>query len=110
MSTIDFLRQFRIGGFAIFDFATAFVGVLLLSPLLIRLFRKLGLEIPRRSWILWTVPIGIVVHLLLGKITPLTRDFIDPRGHYLSKIVITGLFIWGAAGVKKFQAIKTKIT
>ncbi|TAK95370.1 hypothetical protein EPO05_04415 [Patescibacteria group bacterium] len=104
MSTIEFLRQFRIGSFAIFDLATAFVGMWLISPLLSRLFRKLGLEIPRSSWLLWTVPIGIAVHLLIGRVTPLTRDFLDWQGHYLAKIVVVGLLIWGIMGVKRAQS------
>jgi hypothetical protein len=101
MNAIDFLRQFRIGEFAVFDLAVAFLGVFLLAPFLSRLFRKIGLDIPRKSWLLWTLPIGIATHLILGRITPLTRDFLDPQGHYLSKIIIIGLVVWGAWGVKK---------
>jgi hypothetical protein len=104
MGTIDFLRQFRIGGFALFDFTVAFLGVYLLAPLLSKIFRKFGIEIPRRSWLLWTIPIGVAVHLLIGKITPLTREFIDPRGHYLVKIIVLGLVILGAWGIRRTKA------
>ena len=106
MLSIDFLRQYRIGEFAIFDLAVAFLGVFLLSLILSKLFRKLGLEIPKKSWVLWTLPIGILAHLLVGRITPLTRDFLDLNGHYLSKAVIIGLIIWGAWGVKRVKEEK----
>lgn len=106
MNIIEFLRQFRVGEFAIFDLAVAFVGVFLAAPLLSKLFRKINIEIPRRSWLLWTLPIGIVAHLLFGKMTPLTKDFLDLHGHYFSKIVIIGLFVLGLMGVKKVKSSK----
>lgn len=101
MNTMDFLRQFRIEGFAIFDLTVAFAGVFLAAPLLSKLFRKMGLEVPKSSWLLWTLPIGIAVHLLFGKMTPFTKDFLDLHGHYISKIAIIGLFVLGLTGVKK---------
>lgn len=101
MNIIDTLRQYRIGEFAIFDLVVAFLGVFLLAPLLSKLFRKFGLEISRRSWLLWTIPIGIVTHLLIGRMTPLTRDLLDLHGHYLAKAVIIGLLVLGALGVKR---------
>jgi hypothetical protein len=101
MNIIDFLRQFRLGGFAVFDFAVAFLGIFLMAPVLSKIFRKLGLEISRRSWVFLTLPIGIMVHILIGKITPMTREFLDPSGHYLLKMIIAVLFILGLAGIKK---------
>lgn len=101
MITIDFLRQFRIAGFAIFDLSTAFLGILILSPILSWLFRKLGVEIPKRSWIFWTLPIGIITHLIIGRKTPMTMQFIDPSGHYVLKIFILVLLILGMMGVKR---------
>lgn len=101
MITIDFLRQFRIAGFAIFDLSVAFLGILILSPLLSWLFRKLGVEIPKRSWIFWTLPIGIITHLIIGRKTPMTTDFIDLSGHYVLKIFVLVLLILGMMGVKR---------
>lgn len=101
MITIDFLRQFRIAGFAIFDLSTAFLGILILSPILSWLFRKIGLEIPKRSWIFWTLPIGIITHLIIGRKTPMTTQFFDPNGHYVLKLVILALLILGMMGVKR---------
>lgn len=103
MNIVIYLRQFRIGGFAIFDFAVAFLGIFLLSPLLTKLFRKLGIEIPIVNWIFLTLPIGLTVHLLIGNITPMTRNFIDPRGYYILKILIVVLLIIGLRGIKKIK-------
>lgn len=103
MITIDFLRQFRVGGFAIFDFATAFLGMLALSPLLTWLFRKVGIAIPKRNWIFLTLPIGIVVHLLIGRKTPITQEFLDLGSHYLLKAIILILFILGLTGIKRIK-------
>lgn len=103
MGAISFLRQFRIGGFAIFDFATAFLGILILSPLLSWIFRKFGLEIPKKNWLFLTLPIGIVVHLLIGRQTILTSEFIDIKNHYLLKATIVGLFVLGMRGIRKIK-------
>jgi len=105
MITIDFLRQFRILGFAIFDLSVAFLGILILSPVLSWFGRKLGLEIPKRSWLLWALPIGIITHLIIGRKTPMTMQFIDPSGHYVLKIFIIVLLILGIMGVKKRKKI-----
>ena len=101
MHIIDFLRQYRVGGFALFDFTVAFLGIFLLAPFFSRIFRKVGLEIPRHSWLFFTLPIGIIVHMLIGKHTPLTQEFLDPNGHYLSKVIILVLVVLGIMGIKK---------
>lgn len=105
MIPIEFLRQFRVGEYAIFDFVVAFLGIWLLSPLLSKIFRKVGLEIPKKNWIFLTLPIGIVSHILTGHITPMTRDFIDPSGHYILKIIIMVLFILGMRGIKRSNKV-----
>jgi hypothetical protein len=106
MITIEFLRQLRVGGFAIFDFATAFLGVLALSPILRWLFRKVGLEIPIRSWLFFTLPVGIIVHILTGHRTPMTVQFLDPSGYYLVKAIILILLILGFIGIKRIKKIE----
>ncbi len=72
MTTIEFLRQFRLGGYAIFDFAVSFIGIYLIAPLLSKFFRQIKIEIPRLSWMYLTIPIGILAHILSGSITPMT--------------------------------------
>lgn len=100
MTTIEYLRQFRFKEYAIFDFAAAFIGIYFLSPYLSRIFLKLNLDIPRKSWLFLTLPISIITHLLIGNITPMTKDFIDIHGHYLLKTLILSLLIFGIKGIE----------
>ncbi|XLQ19640.1 MAG: hypothetical protein ACKUBY_03545 [Candidatus Moraniibacteriota bacterium] len=100
MSLLEFLRQFRIGEYAIFDFIVAFVGIWLLSPLLSRIFLKMRIYVPKQSWLFLTLPISILSHLIFGTITPMTRDFISISDNYILKIVIILLFIFGVKGIK----------
>ena len=100
MISIEFLRHFRVEGYAIFDFVVAFGGIYLASSLLSKLFLKIRIDIPRRNWIFLTLPIGIATHLLLGKMTPMTKNFLDIHGHWVLKIIILGLLIFGLRGIK----------
>jgi len=88
MDTITTLRQFRLGGYAVFDFAASYMGMALLAPLLSGLFRKLGIEIPMRNWLFFTLPLSIISHMAVGTYTPMTRAFFDPQDHYLLKLVV----------------------
>ena len=100
MNPIEDLRQYRLGGYAIFDFAVAFLGIYLLSPFLSKLFLKLNIDIPKRNWLFLALPIGIFTHLLVGKTTPMTEDFLNIHSHYILKILIVGLLIIGIKGIK----------
>ncbi|MCR4278286.1 MAG: hypothetical protein NUV81_00035 [bacterium] len=100
MTTIEFLRQFRIGGFAIFDFAVSFIAVYFLAPFLSKLFRKMRIEIPKRNWLFLTIPLSILIHVIVGTITPLTRDFLDLQGHPILKVVVVLLTVFGVRGVR----------
>ncbi|MBU0618720.1 hypothetical protein KKD62_00625 [Patescibacteria group bacterium] len=77
----------------------------LLSPLLSKIFLKLRLDVPKQNWLFLTLPIGILVHLLVGKITPMTRNFIDIHGHFILKVLIFCLLILGIKGVKIIKKI-----
>ena len=100
MTAIEILRQYRIGGYAIFDLGLSFLGIYLLSPLLSKIFRKLKVDIPKQSWLFLTLPIGIFIHLLTGNLTLMTRNFIDLNGHFFLKILIIGLLVLGVRGSK----------
>jgi len=100
MNLIEFLRQCRLGGYAIFDFTLAFLGIYLLSPLLSKIFRKFRVDIPKLNWLFLTLPISIVVHLLVGQITPMTKAFIDINDHYILKAIILILLFFGIRGIK----------
>ncbi|MCP6719205.1 MAG: hypothetical protein KJI71_03170 [Patescibacteria group bacterium] len=105
MDIIIFLRQFRIAEFAAFDLTGAFLLMFLLSPLLSRIFRAVSVEIPKRNWVFLTLPISIIVHLSVGQMTPMTRDFLDIGGHYFLKIVIIGFLVLGLKGIKKIKNV-----
>ncbi|MCX6713726.1 MAG: hypothetical protein NTV48_01320 [Candidatus Vogelbacteria bacterium] len=100
MVSLVYLRSFRIFNFAIFDIAISLLGMYLLSGILSKIFLKIGVEIPQRSWVLWALPIGIAVHLAVGQMTPMTKNLIDLNGHYVLKIIILAFFVAGFVGVK----------
>lgn len=100
MTPIEVLRQFRIGEYAVFDFAVSFLAIFLLSPLLSKLFLKLRIEIPKKNWLFMVLPLSIASHLLIGTITPMTKNFLDLQGHYILKIVILASLILGLRGIK----------
>lgn len=100
MITLDSLRLPRIGPYAIFDLVLSFVGVAMLSPLLSWIFRQIHLRIPFISWMYFTLPIGIISHILVGNHTLMTKQFLDPQSHYLLKIFIFVLIILGCLNIK----------
>lgn len=108
MITIEFLRQFRIGGYAFFDLSVSFAGVYLLAPILSNLFHRVKIDISRKSWLFLTLPIGIGVHLLIGQRTLMTRNFMDLYGHYGLKILIIGLLLLGIKDIKVTKKITSK--
>jgi len=104
--TLETIRQIRLGEYAVFDLVLAFVGVYWAAPLLSRICRRLGVEVPRQSWLLLTLPLGLLVHLLIGSMTRMTREFINPEGDYLLKVLIVGLVLLGVKGMKRTRRSK----
>lgn len=100
MISIEFLRQFRLGEYAMFDFFVAFLGIYLASPWLSKALLKLRIDVPKRNWLFLTLPIGIFVHVLIGTVTPMTRNFLDLQDHYILKIFILILLVFGLKGIK----------
>ena len=95
MIPIEFLRQFRVGPFAIFDFVVAYGGLLLLSPIITKLLHKVHINM---TWvnIMWLVlPLSIVAHVLTGHHTPLTKMFLNPSDYYFVKILIASMVYMG---------------
>lgn len=103
MITLELLRTPRVGGYAVFDLGVSFLGMYLAAPLLTKLFRKLGLEIPKSTWLYWTLPLSIIVHLLFGTMTLMTKNFLDLNGHYILKLFIIGLTVVGLKGVRRIK-------
>ena len=90
---IEFIRQFKIFEFAIFDLTVSYLGIYLLSPLLSKLFRLIRIEIPKINWVILTLPISILVHMMVGNFTPMTNNFLNLNDYYLLKIIILILHI-----------------
>ncbi len=84
MDFITLLRSYRIGPFAIFDFAASYLLVYLLAPY----FHRLGLKLSRGQLLWLTLPFSVLVHILFGRFTPLTKMFVDLHGGYGVKALI----------------------
>ena len=89
MNIISYLRTFRIGPFAIFDFAASYLLIYFLAPYL----QKLGLRLTRSQMLWLTLPVSLVVHVLFGIDTPLTQMFLDLSGGYWVKFIVVGMVI-----------------
>lgn len=95
MIPIEFLRQYKIFGMAIFDFVVSYGGLLLLSPIIIKLLQKIHVQM---TWvnIMWLVlPLSIIAHVLSGHHTPLTKMFLNPSDYYFVKILIIFMVYMG---------------
>lgn len=100
MITIEYMRSFKLGPYAIFDLTVSVVAVYMLAPLLSRVFRLVHLDIPQISWLFFTLPISVMVHILVGQDTALTKFFLDPTDYFFLKFFIIGLLILGIKGIK----------
>ncbi|NVN96831.1 hypothetical protein HXX01_01130 [Candidatus Nomurabacteria bacterium] len=101
MTTLEFLRSFHFFGYAIFDLSLSFIGMYLLSGSLSKLFRKINIEIPKINWVYLTLPIGILVHIIVGTYTPMAKDFRNLNSHYILKIVILVFLFLGFKGIRR---------
>ncbi len=98
MITIEYLRSFRIGEFAIFDFTLAYLGVYLLVPILNKIILPTKRQLSHFRWILLVLPLSIIFHLIFGNMTPLTKLALDPTAGYgLKAILLIMLYL----GLKK---------
>lgn len=91
MDIITFLRSFRIGPFAIFDFVLSYVVMYLIAPYL----KKLGVPVTREQLLWWTLPLSILAHIAVGRITPLTELFLAQNDGYLIKGVVILMILIG---------------
>jgi hypothetical protein len=100
---IETLRQFKILNYAVFDFAVSFIFIYFIAPTLTKIFRYIKLEVPLKSWLLLTIPLSILTHVLVGNITPMTKDFLNLNNSYLLKIVIILMIVFGVLPIKKIK-------
>lgn len=100
---MEFIRSFRIGPFAIFDFAISYIAIYFLAPYLSKLFAKVGIGINREQWLWLTLPIAVIAHVLSGTDTPFTDMIFDPSGGWIAKIVIIFMLLMAFVrrGVRK---------
>lgn len=99
MDTISYLRQFRIAGMAIFDLIISYVGIYFLAPLLSKLISKLKLNISRTQWLWLTLPLGTIIHILVGQKTALTKMVFNLGGDYPIKILLLFMLYMGLRNV-----------
>jgi hypothetical protein len=108
MVSIATLREFRVGSYAVLDLAVSFLGMAILAPLLSFLLRKAKIDVPKKNWVILTLPIGILVHLLVGTKTQMVKDAFDWNGHYVIKIILLVSLVGGFRGIKRIkQPVKT---
>ena len=88
MDIITTLRQYRIGQFSIFDFAISYLGVYVISPIIIYFLKYLNIHTTRTALMWLVLPVSIITHIVIGKYTPLTLMFLDSGGHYTIKVII----------------------
>ena len=100
MDITDFLRQLKIGPFAVFDLAISYIGIYLISPTLTKLASKTRLQISRTQWLWLVLPSSIIIHIIFGQKTPLTDMFLDPNNFYIIKIVIIFMLVMGLKDTK----------
>lgn len=101
MDYVTLLRQVRIGPFAVFDTVLGYLGMLLLSPLLTKLFARFHITIPWDSWLWWMLPISVVFHLLFRQQTPLMQALSHPRGFLIAGLILGFMIFMGARRCKK---------
>jgi hypothetical protein len=99
MNIIEYLRQFKIGSFAIFDFTLAYGVAYLISPLIIKLFAYFKITVTKIN-IMWLVlPVSILTHIIVGTYTPLTKMFLNVHDYYTLKIIVLVMIYFGLKGV-----------
>lgn len=97
MFSIEYLRQFKIGPFAIFDTVSAYLGILLLAPLLTWLFSKVNLKIPVVSWLWFTMTLSVIFHILFNQSTPVIKILSNPNSFqfYITTLILLIMFYMG---------------
>ena len=105
MDYLAFLRQFRIGTFPIFDVVISYIGIFLIAPILTKIFLLLHLNIPRSAWLWWTIPIGVLFHVIFSQDTPLMRMLAHPTQVWPAALV---LIVMIAMGVRQVSVVGRK--
>lgn len=107
MISIAFLRQFRIGQFTIFDTLLAYIGVLILSPMLTWLVLRLHIKIPMISWLWFTLPLSVIFHIIFRQSTPVIKILEDPKNvqFYFTIIILLFMIYMGVRKIRKIRVL-----
>jgi hypothetical protein len=97
---IVYLRQFRIGPYAIFDFVVSYLGIYIVTPVLSAVCSKIHLNISRSGWMWLTLPISVVFHLVFHQQTPFMKALINPDHYYSEALVILFMVYMGIKNVQ----------
>ena len=89
MNILDFLRSFRAGPFAIFDFVATYLFAYLVGPYL----KKIGIPLSREQFMYLALPLSVATHAIFGIETPLTSMVLSPHGYYVWKAIIVIMLI-----------------
>ena len=95
MIDIAYLRQFRIGPYAIFDVVLSYLGIYLLSPLLTAAFAKIHLNITKSDWMWLVLPLSVIFHLIFNQKTSFMKALINPEHYFIEAIVLVFMLYMG---------------
>ena len=95
------LREYRIGPFTIFDTVLAYLGILIISPLLIKLFSLVHLKITLASWLWLTMPLSVIFHLVFSQDTPLIKVLLNSNNSYIAWAVILFMTFMGLKDIRR---------
>ena len=99
MDNLNFIRQFKIGPFAIFDTVISYIGLFLLAPILTKMFRIMRLEISLASWLWFVLPLSIVFHFFFSQQTPLMKLLVSSNG-YIAIIILLAMAYMGVRTIR----------
>jgi hypothetical protein len=74
--------------------------MLLLSPLLSWIAHKFRVIVPKKNWVILTLPIGVVIHIVVGTFTPMTKNTLMLNDHYVLKFILVVFLLFGLRGIK----------
>lgn len=104
MFSIEYLRQFRIGPFAIFDIISSYLGILILSPILSWVASRMNLKISTITWLWFTLPLAVIFHIIFRQSTPMMK-MLTNLGNYQFYIAILILIAMTYMGFRKIHKI-----
>ena len=89
MNLVTFLRSFRIGPFAIFDFGMTYLIAYLVGPYL----KRIGIPLNREQFMWLILPLSVLIHWAVRTETPLTKMALDLHGYWIWKIILIAMIV-----------------